>query len=219
MRLEKYSSYIRLISITALVLGFIENLKRKNNKDTLNLKPFATTGERIKAENLWIRFTQNDIIKSDNYKQLQKDLNLYFDEENIRCQGRLKNTPLNYSAKFPVLMSSGNYFTNLVINFYYILVLYNGMKKTFNQICTKFWISKSRNQVKPIIKKCLVLQRHEGKAFSYLPPPDLPSIRLIKDFPFTYTGVDYAGPLYVKDVYSLFIHLCLNEEFVFRFGT
>ena len=68
MRLEKYSSYIRLTSITELVSRFIENLKRKFSKDTSNLKPFVTTGEKIKAENLWIRFTQDDIIKSDNYK-------------------------------------------------------------------------------------------------------------------------------------------------------
>ena len=88
---------------------------------------------------MWIRFTQNYIIKSDNYKQLKKDLNLYFDEENIiRCRGRLKKAPLNYSAKFPVLFPSGNYFTNLVINFYHILVLHNGMKETLNQIRTKF---------------------------------------------------------------------------------
>ena len=50
------------------------------------LKPFLTNGERIKAEHLWISFVQNEIIiKSDNYQQLKKDLNLYFDQENIRC--------------------------------------------------------------------------------------------------------------------------------------
>ena len=38
MRLGKCNSYIRLIGITALVLCFIENLKRKINKDTLTLK-------------------------------------------------------------------------------------------------------------------------------------------------------------------------------------
>ena len=66
MRSEKYSSYQRLISITASVLRFIENLKRQLNKDILNLKPFVTTSEGIKAENLQIRLTQDNIIKSDN---------------------------------------------------------------------------------------------------------------------------------------------------------
>ena len=35
MRLERYKSYIRLISIIALVLHFIKNLRRKINKNTL----------------------------------------------------------------------------------------------------------------------------------------------------------------------------------------
>lgn len=37
------------MSITALVLRFIEKLEIKLNKGTLNLKPFVKTGERIKA--------------------------------------------------------------------------------------------------------------------------------------------------------------------------
>ena len=64
---------MRLISITALVFRFVENLKKnqlKINKGTSNLKPFDNTG----GANLWIRFPQQDIIKSDNYKQLKTDL-------------------------------------------------------------------------------------------------------------------------------------------------
>ena len=46
---EKYTNYIRFISVTALVLHFIENLKSKINKDTLNLKRFVTTVGKSKA--------------------------------------------------------------------------------------------------------------------------------------------------------------------------
>ena len=70
MTLEKYNSYFCLISIETFVLRFIENLKRKINKGTLNLKPFVSAGERIKAKHLWVKFIQND-IKSNNYKQLE----------------------------------------------------------------------------------------------------------------------------------------------------
>ena len=73
---------MRLISITALVFRFVENLQRnqlKINKGTSNLKPFDNTG----GANLWIRFPQQDIIKSDNYKQLKTDWNLYFFEQNV----------------------------------------------------------------------------------------------------------------------------------------
>ena len=44
--------------------------------------------EKVKTENLWIRFIQMDIYKLDSYKQLKKDLNLFVEDDLIRCQGR-----------------------------------------------------------------------------------------------------------------------------------
>ena len=59
-----------------------------------------------------------------------KDWKLCFDEEDkIRCQGTLKNSPFNYSVKFQVLLLLGNYFTDLVINHYHKPVLPNGIKR------------------------------------------------------------------------------------------
>ena len=38
--------------------------------------------------------------------------------------------------------------------------------------------------------------------FSYPPPPNIPSIQIIKNFPFTYSGVSYIHQFHVKDIYS-----------------
>ena len=100
------------------------------------------------------------------------------------------------------------------------MVLHNGMKETLNQIRTRYWIPKCRNQIKRVIRKCLLCQKFQRKSFVYPPPPDLPRIRLSKDFPFTYTGVDYAGPLYVKGIYSkkgmhkcwIFLYTCASSR-------
>ena len=223
LKLDKFSSYIRLINVTALVLRFIDNLKKKRSKETIITHGFITIEEKIKAEDLWIKFIQMDIYKLDSYKQLKKDLNLFVEDGIIRCQGRLKNAPLNYSAKFPILLPSKHYFTDLIIKYYHNMVLHNGMKETLNQIRSKYWIPKIRNHIKRIIRKCLTCQKFEGKSFVYPPPPDLPKIRLSKDYPFTYTGVDYAGPLYVKDIYSkdgmfkcwIFLYTCASTRNLF----
>lgn len=66
MQLTKYNSYISYRSITALVLGFIGNLKGKIKKDAWSLKPFVANDEKVKAEHLWVRFIQNDINKVNN---------------------------------------------------------------------------------------------------------------------------------------------------------
>ena len=115
LKLEKVNSYIRLINVTALVLRFFNNIKKKRKKEYITIRRFIMAEERVKAENLWIRFIQMDIYKLDNYKQLKKDLNLFVEDGLIRCQGRLKNAPLNYSAKYPILLPSKHYFTDLVI--------------------------------------------------------------------------------------------------------
>ena len=46
------------------------------------------------------------------------------------------------------------------------------------------------------------LQWSQGRTMKGLPPPGLPAYRLSFDYAFNNTGIDFAGPLYVKNVYS-----------------
>ena len=82
------------------------------------------------------------------------------------------------------------------------LVLHNGVRETLNQIRIKFWITKPRNYIRRIIRKCIICNRHEGSPFQYPPPPDLPSYRLSGKSAFTYSAVDFASPLYVNNIYG-----------------
>ena len=52
------------------------------------------------------------------------------------------------------------------------------------------------------LKKCITCLRWQGKPM--LPPrsPDLPMYRIISMHGFQSTGTDFAGPLFVKDIYS-----------------
>ena len=56
--------------------------------------------------------------------------------------------------------------------------------------------------VKKIISRCLTCKRLEGKSYGVPPAPSLPEYRVESDVAFTRVGVDYAGPLFVKNIYS-----------------
>ena len=50
--------------------------------------------------------------------------------------------------------------------------------------------------MKCILKLCRICVKVEGLPNSSVVTPDLLSIRVSKDPPFSHTGMDYAGPLY-----------------------
>jgi len=53
--------------------------------------------------------------------------------------------------------------------------------------------------VKKILRKCFVCRRLEGKPFCEPPTAPLPEYRVSEVPPFSNVGVDFAGPLYIKD--------------------
>ena len=63
---------------------------------------------------------------------------------------------------------------------------------------SQFWIVKGRNFVKQILAKCYVCKKYKGRPYTAPLPPPLPSFRVQESPPFMYTGVDFAGPLYIK---------------------
>ncbi len=54
-------------------------------------------------------------------------------------------------------------------------------------------------RVKAILNKCSVCKKLEGKPSSMPKEADLPKFRVRQTEPFAKTGVDFAGPLYVKN--------------------
>ena len=102
------------------------------------------------------------------------------------------------------ILPKNSKFKELVVKHCHKLLFHNGVRETLKLIRTKSQITKPINYVRRIIKKCVICNRNEGNQFQYLAPYDFPSQRLSDKFAFTYSAVDYAGPLYVNNIYSKF---------------
>ena len=81
-------------------------------------------------------------------------------------------------------------------------VKHNGVREILAELRSRYWIVRGRSFVRKTLHRCAVCRRFEGKPYKPPPPPPLPAFRVTEAPAFTFTGVDYAGPLYVKGTSS-----------------
>ena len=127
-------------------------------------------------------------------------MNLQIDTNGLlRCQGRLDNAGLSQTAKYPKLLPKDAHFTRLVIEDVHRRVLHSGISQTLAKIRQEYWIPHGRVIIRKVLKDCRVCGRMEGPPFPMPKMPDLLRERVARAHPFEYTGIDFFGPLYVKD--------------------
>ena len=63
----------------------------------------------------------------------------------------------------------------------------------------KFWLIQGRQFVRTVIGQCRLCRRLESAGYSTQPSSPLPGFCTTMDYPFSYTGVDFVGPLYIKE--------------------
>ena len=190
---ERFSSAERLFRVTAYVLPAGERFKSPGQPTTVTVPLLH------KAETLWVREAQTDLIKCTQFSNWEKQLGLFVDPEGVwRCGGRLSNAEVPYTTRHPVLLPRDYHLTQLLVLKAHTRVLHNGVRETLTEVRVKYWVLKGRSVVKRILRNCITCKKFEERPFSAPIPPTLPDFRARMDPPFTSTGVDFAGPLYVK---------------------
>ena len=188
-----------MFRVTALVIRFVKNLIRKVKGDDLYLKNFVDAKEIYDAKFHWIKANQLCLLKSDNYENLSKNLSLKFDKNNIiRCYGRLEKQTEN---EHPIMLSRDHYLTKLIVLKCHEKVFHNGAKQTLNELRAEFWINQGRNYVRKLLNNCFICKRLQSRNYSYPEKSNLPDYRVNRMTPFKVCGVDYLGPVFVKDIY------------------
>ena len=152
------------------------------------------------SENEWVKAAQQKLKQGDNYPQLVKKFGLQKDQDGIvRCKGRLEYSELRPDARDPIILPKEHPLTLLQVRECHTRVLHSGVRSTLAELRTRFWVPKGRQVVKYVLNRCVVCKKMEGKSFSPPPTASLPDFRVNKAPPFSKTGVDFAGPLFVKD--------------------
>ena len=125
---------------------------------------------------------------------------MFLDEKGIlRCGGRLTNSELGIEAKFPILLPKSDPFTMRVIQETHERYLHCGVSQTLAMVRRKYWICQGRRTISTVLAKCLVCRKAEGKAFDPPQMPSFPKERVESSPAFRIIGLDYFGPLKVRD--------------------
>ena len=208
---DKFSSLEILLTVTAYVQWFIDNLRLL--QEARRVGPLTST-ELSTAKQKWIKNCQEQafaseisILKSAGKKKhvnktpnLVRQLRLFLHKDGfVRCGGRIHNAPLSDIARFPYLLPQKHDFTKLLIYSFHNNILHGGVNRTLTTLRQEYWVPSGRQYIKTLLRFCVRCKRHHGKPYPAPESAPLPKDRLRDAAPFTITGVDFTGALYVQD--------------------
>ena len=173
-----------------------------------------TVPEVIDAENDIVKVVQNEAFPKEidalngtapgNRKKCLprtspvRDLNPDVTDGILRVGGRLENASVSFEVKHLIILPSKHHVTNLIIQNCHRQQGHSDPAHVLAAIREKFWIVRGLSAVRKVLGRCMDCRKQNARPGEQIMAP-LPAARVAPfDPPFTHVGVDYFGPLFVK---------------------
>ena len=223
MNIYKYVTYRKLISISSLVLKFLNKLdalrcatsSKPSLLKVINIDADQSAEAYKRAELLWVQATQIahfpgmfTLTINPSAHVLPSVRSVFFEhkifldsESKVLCCGtRIENSILPDATVYPMLLPSTSIFCDLLIKHMHFAVGHQGTPQTLSRIRAEYWIMQGRRAVQKVIRRCLQCRKLDGKFFPVPPHPPLPDFRTQRNRPYSFIGLDYMGPFTIKDL-------------------
>lgn len=202
---SRYSSYLKVLRIVAWMKRFVSRTRRETC-----LEEYLTAQELEEAEKICLREVQAEFYPSE-LKSLQRKrsvgrdssiftLSPFLDADGIiRVSSRLdEGDYLTYNENKPALLPNKASLTGLIIRREHERAFHAGVDGTLTRVRRKFWIPKGRQCIKQVLHRCLICRKSSVKPAQQMTAP-IPRDRLAMTPPFSVVGVDFTGPVYVRE--------------------
>ena len=134
---NRFSSLRKLLRVTAYLKRFIGNIRLHRKGEEL-ISDELTAEELRNAEITWIKDAQQDMKSRENFDKTRESLNVIQQKRILICKGRLEYSELNEDTKHPIILSTNNRFTDLVISDCHSRVYHLKVRSTLGELKSRF---------------------------------------------------------------------------------
>ncbi|GFW14317.1 integrase catalytic domain-containing protein [Trichonephila clavipes] len=204
----------------SFVLRFSNNVKKR--KQTLD-GPLCAT-DIGQSETKLIRMVQEQVFLAE-IKSLQskgvvspdsklRNLNPLIDSDGLlRVGGRLSNSDLPYVNKHPAILPGNHNLTVQIIAHFHRKNLHTGASSLLHYVREKFWPLNGRSLCRKVVHECLVCFKSRPLVTSQL-MGNLPRDRVVPDYPFNCSGVDFCGPFMITAIHIEIVSDLTSDAFI-----
>jgi hypothetical protein len=215
------SNYMKNVRIFAWIKRFLTN-SRCNMKTSGQL-----TVDQIKEAELMLfslvqttSFAKETNTQTINGLEVEKSIDGVF-----RVRTKLTHSEEAPDFRLPVLLPNKHPLVTSLIQWYHVKHCHAGTQLLMSKLRETVWILRARQEVNKVLHKCPNCLRHSQKGFIVNPAP-LPTNRTTMGNVFQVTGVDLAGPLFLKNKDKVYITLftcavyrCIHLDLVMSLNT
>jgi hypothetical protein len=221
---ELKSSFLKEVRIMSLVLRFLKNCRIEKEKSLeRTFPPFLSLEELRDGERELLKIIQEEggVREMKNLKgvRLQEKDGL------LRVCTKLLNSGEEESFIWPVFLPKGHPLVRELIREAHLSHHHAGAQFLQCYLRKKYWIEGGRRFLKSVIWKCPVCRRYDSRPHQGEEAP-LPKARVMKAEVFENTGVDLAGPLFLKDgskvwvvLFTCSVYRCVHLDLVDSLST
>ncbi|XP_066259642.1 uncharacterized protein [Euwallacea similis] len=191
---ERYSDFNRLIRITACMLHFIRNCHSRSLKRDVLSGSFSSF-ELNDATKTLVKIAQRDSFPDEfdrlirgialNPKSKVLSLSPFVDSEGVM-------------RKLPMLLSPKHRLSRMLCEHEHKRLIHAGPQLLLSSMREKFWIIVSRSLIRATVKNSITCLRFNPQCLAPI-MGDRSQDRLIGESVFSVEGVDYTGPLHIRD--------------------
>lgn len=181
---------------------------KRNQRSAKKIIPPPSAQEKAWAMEYYIRKSQEEHFNPEltalkqhrplPHKSKLEPLKPILDERGvIRVGGRLDRADIGYEMRHPAIIPKGSRLATLLMDYAHRVNNHGGIQVMMQFIRQKYWIPQLRDELRKYTRTCIECVRHSKELQCQL-MGDLPADRVRPGRAFRTTGVDYAGPFYIK---------------------